>query len=110
MKPMINVHINAEQGEGPELNKRFNVHGFPTLLVIDSSGEEIDRFVGYRPPETFIKEVDRILSGEGTIPALRKKIETSPDDLDAAVALGTKLAVAKPDSVVSYYDALAQKV
>src|SRR5687767_10944887 len=62
MRAFINVHIDVEEGEGEELAKRFNVHGYPTLVVLDSSGAEVDRIGGYMPPEPFVKEIRRIQS------------------------------------------------
>jgi protein disulfide-isomerase len=44
-----------------ELKKRFNVHGFPTFVLLDSAGKELGRQVGYAPggPDAFIAELDR---------------------------------------------------
>jgi thiol-disulfide isomerase/thioredoxin len=43
-----------------ELYQRFNVDGYPTYILLDSSGKELGRQVGYRPggPDAFIKELD----------------------------------------------------
>lgn len=43
-----------------ELQNRFNVHGFPTCILLDDSGQELGRQVGYLPggPEAFIAELD----------------------------------------------------
>jgi tetratricopeptide (TPR) repeat protein len=110
MKDMISIHLEAGQGESSELSKKFNIHAYPTLVVVDPNGEEIDRFIGYRPPEPFKKEIARILAGENTIQSLRQKVAKTPDDVDAAVALGAKLASARPDEVTKYFDDLGAKV
>lgn len=42
----INAKFDMEKGEGIELKKKFNVTVFPTLLFINSEGEELNRIVG----------------------------------------------------------------
>ena len=43
-----------------DLANRFNVDGYPTLILVDSSGRELGRQGGYVPggPEAFIAELD----------------------------------------------------
>lgn len=43
----INVAIDAEKGEGPNLAQKYRVNGFPTLLVVDKNGEVISSSSGY---------------------------------------------------------------
>src|SRR5262245_60235447 len=92
MAAFVNAHVNASRGhdEGMALAEKYGIHGYPTLLVVDEKGEEIDRIVGFRPPEKFLPEVARILRGEGTLPALKKAVADDPKSLDAALALAEK--------------------
>ena len=92
MKGFVAVHVDAEKGEGVGLAKRYGARGFPTLVVVDAAGEEIDRIVGYLAPEPFVKEIGRIARGEGTLPALKKQVADRPDDLGLALDLADKLA------------------
>jgi thioredoxin-related protein len=43
-----------------ELHDRYNVNGFPTYILLDASGKELGRQVGYRSggPDAFIAELD----------------------------------------------------
>jgi thioredoxin-related protein len=43
-----------------ELQKKYNIQGFPTLVVLNSDGKEIGRQVGYQPggPSAFIAEIE----------------------------------------------------
>jgi disulfide reductase len=43
-----------------DLGRRYNVHGYPTLLLVNNAGDELGRQVGYRPggPDAFISELD----------------------------------------------------
>jgi tetratricopeptide (TPR) repeat protein len=85
-KGFVPLKIDAEKGKGPELAKRYGVNGFPTLVIVDPKGEEVDRIVGFRPPDQFVAELQPILEGK-SFGELKKKADT---DLEAAVALGKK--------------------
>ena len=47
----------AEKAQNTELAKEFNIEGFPTYVLLDASGKEVRRQVGYLPggPSEFIK-------------------------------------------------------
>jgi thiol:disulfide interchange protein len=36
-----------------EFEKRFNIEGFPTMLVLDANGREVAREPGFLPPQQF---------------------------------------------------------
>lgn len=42
----INMKIDAEKKEGPDLSLMYQVRGFPTLIFVNSKGEEILRKEG----------------------------------------------------------------
>jgi tetratricopeptide (TPR) repeat protein len=52
------------------------------MIFLDPSGREIDRIVGYLPPEKFVEEVRRIRTGD-TLYACLQKLEEDPTDIDA---------------------------
>lgn len=106
MKGFVNVMVDAEKGEGPDLAKRYRVSGFPTLVIVDATGAEIDRIGGYRPPGPFTAEVKRILAGEGTLPALRKLHLEAPDDVGAGLAYGVRLAQSDPSAAEELFRSL----
>jgi thioredoxin-like negative regulator of GroEL len=108
MKSLVNVQIDAEKGEGPELKARYGVNGYPTLVVVDAQGDEIDRIVGYRKPEEFTAEIRRMLNGDGTLPALREAYTAAPEDAGAALAYGAKLAGTKPAEAAAIYAKLLE--
>lgn len=54
-KDLVNVRIDADREH--ELVRRYKISGLPTILFIDSTGKEIHRVVGYRPPQDFVKEM-----------------------------------------------------
>ncbi len=76
---MISIKIDAEKGIGPDLRKRYKIAGFPTVIFVDNTGLEIDRILGYRPPDIFLSEMKRIQHREGTIEDLVRQYEAAPD-------------------------------
>ncbi len=48
------------QPEGEWLARKFGVPGFPTLLILDSSGREVDRILGAMPAKDLIEELQLI--------------------------------------------------
>ena len=54
-KNVVPYKIDAEKGEGIDLAKKYGVKAFPTILLIQSNGEEIDRLLGYMPPDKFLQ-------------------------------------------------------
>ncbi len=87
--------ISGEDGYA-ELRKDFNVPGTPTVLFLDSSGEEFDRFVGFgRAGATddelkaeYIQKVKDFVAGVNTLPAILAELDADPDN----VGLNFKLA------------------
>jgi len=48
------------------LKSKFAINGFPTLIVLDQSGKEIGRQVGYEKggPSAFIAKLDKFKTGQ----------------------------------------------
>ncbi|MGQ9617532.1 MAG: cytochrome c biogenesis protein CcdA [Candidatus Aminicenantia bacterium] len=59
IKDFVKVRIDASKGNPEELTK-FNVFGIPTVIFLDSNGNEISRFSGFKNPEEFVREVNKI--------------------------------------------------
>lgn len=81
--------MNAGKEPGKELASRFGVNGYPTLVVTDARGEEIDRLVGYRPPRTIIPELEAMTAGKGYA-ALKAHVAANAKDYEAALQLAAK--------------------
>ena len=91
MTGFVCLKVDAEKGEGPDLANRYGAHAFPTMVVVDDAGEEVDRIVGFLPPQDFVPQIQRIERGERTMRALRKAVAANPSDLGAALDLAEKL-------------------
>ena len=73
-KEMVLVKINAEADS--MLKKRYRISGYPTLVLANKDGIEIDRIVGYLPADTFLKTLRDYSNGIGTLDDLLGRAET----------------------------------
>jgi len=84
----ISIKIDAEKNNGPAQKKKYRVRGYPTILLLGPSGNELDRIVGYRPPKEFLDELIRIKNGENTLTDLlaqyRRELKHYPTQLSLA--------------------------
>jgi len=51
----INVEIDMERGDGPDLAQRWGIQAYPTLLVFDSNGKPITEALGYMSANALVK-------------------------------------------------------
>lgn len=72
------IQLDMEHGEGPELNKTFNVESYPTFIFFDAEGKEMNRFEGMCMQNEFQKRCERILKGEA--PIVKEDSETAKKD------------------------------
>lgn len=54
-KNFVNVKIDMEKGEGPQLMKQFPLEAYPTLFFIDSNGKVLKKVIGYQSAESLIQ-------------------------------------------------------
>ena len=51
----------APSKEAQELQKRYNIQGFPTTVVLDAEGKVLGSVVGFRPARDYVSELQGIL-------------------------------------------------
>ena len=76
----VNVKIDMEKGEGPELAKKWEIMGYPTLIFINASGEVIHRSMGARPSEDFVDLGKAANDPERQITTMTKRYEAGDRD------------------------------
>jgi tetratricopeptide (TPR) repeat protein len=86
----LSIKIDAEKGSGPEIAKHFNIRGYPTIVIANSKGYEVDRIVGYLSPDSFLKELLRIKKGKNTISSLLTKFQSNPNNFNTIFNLAKK--------------------
>ncbi len=74
--------MHADSSEGKALIDHYKVFGFPSIVFVDSDSAEIDRIIGYLPPEEFLSELHRIQRGENTLADYIDKTRQNPEDFD----------------------------
>ncbi|GAB3930246.1 hypothetical protein GCM10028804_39730 [Larkinella terrae] len=62
-KEFVNVKIDMEKGEGPELALQYPLEGYPTLLFIDGDGKVVKKVLGYQSPEQLLAIAKDIKGG-----------------------------------------------
>lgn len=86
------LRLDAEKNErGASLRERFEVNDFPTFLLLDAEGEEIDRLKGYIPPERFALDLRTQVASPLSFGNLKRRVALEPDSVDAHYQLGRKL-------------------
>ncbi len=76
----VSIKIDMEKGEGPELAKKFQVSAYPTMIVFNSRGQEIGRFVGgSREAGQFIERVKKASIDTG-VAEMDKRFEAGERD------------------------------
>ncbi len=68
---VVFAKINAEVDTN--VSKAYKIMGFPTFLLTDANGHEIERIAGYLATDDFIKTVNDYRNGIGTLGALLEK-------------------------------------
>jgi thioredoxin-related protein len=63
-KNFISLKIDAEKGEGPELAKKYEVTGYPTMIFFNGDGSEKKRLVGATPDAGFFISFAKQVTGE----------------------------------------------
>ena len=104
-KNLISKKIDAEKNNGPQQKKKYRVMGYPTILLLDSEGNEIDRIVGYRPSDEFLNELNRIKNRENTLSDLITRYKKNINNSSVKIDLAEKYILTNlPDSARSLLD------
>lgn len=78
---LVALRLDAEK-EGVDAAERYGVRSYPTIIFLDAAGHEVDRILGYLPPDAFLAEVQRIRAGD-TFNACLARLNEEPSNLEA---------------------------
>jgi len=94
--------IDAEKGEGKEIAKEYGVRAYPTFILANSEGKQIDIWLGYSKSQ-FINTISQATKDLSTIDEKQARFEIKPD-LTSALTLA-RFHSAKEDykEAVAYY-------
>lgn len=67
LAPLVRLAVDLSylRGEAKKVADLYRVKGVPTLLFLDSQGNELGRITGYRGTSSLLREIQRILEGGG---------------------------------------------
>ena len=74
---MILAKVNAEVDTVAA--EKYAVSAYPTIVLIDAEGNEVDRLIGFAPVEEFVQTLEDYTEGIGTLDDLLAQAETSTD-------------------------------
>ncbi len=73
---LVCVKVNAEVDT--LTRHKYGVGGFPTIVLADSLGKEIDRIYGYAPPDQFVSLMSDYLEGKNTLVSYLAEADSAP--------------------------------
>ena len=86
------LKLNTETEEdGKRLQKDFAILTYPTTLVLDGQGEEVDRIGRFLPAAEFTETVQSFAHSPGSMASLRKTAQEQPNSVSAHYTLAEKL-------------------
>ena len=86
---LILVKIDGEVDSAAAV--RYKVTSFPTVILFDPAGREVDRVVGYRAPPDLTLLLGRYLAGEGTLAMLLEQEAQAADDPVLVLMIAEKM-------------------
>jgi thioredoxin 1 len=76
-KTVVAARVDAEKGEGRRISARYQAFSFPTIIFLDSDGNEIDRLVGGYAAGDFQRGGEAILRGKTPLQEGYAKLKAS---------------------------------
>ena len=88
---LICAKIDVDEEENKTLTEHYMIYNYPTILFVKPDGSEIDRRVGFLPPDEYLQLMKDYLAGVNTYDDYLRRVEAAPDDLELNFTVGEKL-------------------
>lgn len=99
------VFATVDAKEDTVAAKEYGIAGFPTVVLLNSKGEEIDRILGFLPPQEFIQQIKDYMAGVGTFDSYLAQLEQDPDNVHTLFEVAERYyGRAKLDEAIDYYE------
>lgn len=79
----VNLKVDMEKGEGVDLQKRYSVNAFPTMMLLDGDGRIVYKILGGQDPRVFMEKIQRGLLPAACYYQLKEKYDAG----DRSIAL-----------------------
>lgn len=89
---LVTFKVDVDKPEYEELTDNFHIFNYPTLVLCEPDGTEVDRFLGFRPPDEFLEVVHDYLAGRNTLADVEARLAQTPHDPQLLLQAGTKRA------------------
>ena len=107
LEEIVSMKMDAEK-DGADLAHQFGVDSYPTMVFLDPAGNEMDRILGYLPPDLFLRRIERIRAGDTFLACLRQ-LEEDPGNVDAIErSVGGLLERSDPAGAINRIEAFHQ--
>jgi len=98
------IFVKAEAKKDTAVGDQYEIAGFPTVILMKSSGEEIDRIYGYLPPAEFVSTIRSYLQGKEILEDIENRFQADSTDVELTFKLADKYeARRKYDQAALYY-------
>ncbi|MEZ4650606.1 MAG: DUF255 domain-containing protein [Candidatus Eisenbacteria bacterium] len=77
-RAMVNVKVNA--GTYVDIAKKYGVSAYPTVAFLKPDGSLRMSVRGFRPPESFLPQMESALAVGGQLLAVKNQVEDRPDE------------------------------
>jgi thioredoxin-related protein len=87
------LKLDAEAPENIEFVKKYRVTGYPTLIITDPKGNEINRIVGFydEKPAYYVDLIESMLQGKENFDAYKQDYLLHPDSMELVAEIAGKL-------------------
>jgi thioredoxin-related protein len=83
--------VRVDVDKQPDVARKYNVNGTPTLLLTDSYGTELFRYTGLLPADRLLQLMNELPADVTRFNELSLALARSKDDVNTLVALGREL-------------------
>jgi tetratricopeptide (TPR) repeat protein len=83
------VALDADRDSA--LCKAYDIRVFPTILIMDCRGVELERLVGYSPPAEFLQRLSTLRQSDEVVAEMFAREQRSGDDPEFLLAFGDLL-------------------
>jgi thiol-disulfide isomerase/thioredoxin len=108
LQKVVFFPIDAEKGNGAILAKQYKVKGYPTFILLNSSGKVVDHWVGYEK-NYFLKSFGDALSDTSVIETKAARFKATPNVKDAVSLANNSSAGGDYKAAIEYYT-IAQNI
>jgi tetratricopeptide (TPR) repeat protein len=89
----VTTKVNGRVGNGKEYRKKYKVRGYPTVLLLNPDGTEIDRLFGWSgDKEQYFQTLVNYTNNKNTVSDLTNGHQQSPDDVEINYLLAKRRA------------------